>query len=341
MKKRTIAAALALCVLLSGAALAAGGGQSDPLISLSYLNGTYWSTLETLVDPAVKEDTQAIYDAALERAGRAPSGGFAAQAVGTGGVVKLSLGSGLVWTGGSGKVRAGLLVDATTGQEAPAGTALTAGHRYLAAEASSVMSLSQDAAWMAEGEWTLLPATGLAFTDVAADSWYCPNVQYVVREGLFQGVTSTAFQPSGQMTRGMAATVLYRVAGQPAVSYEPLFSDVPEDRWYADGAVWAGQNGIDTGAEGRFRPNEDVTRQELAVMFYNYVRSVGADSSGSGLAGFTDGGDVAPWAADALSWAVKQGIMQGSGGQLRPTASASRAEVAAMFQRFQVWLEGR
>lgn len=333
MKRKAVAAALALCVLLSGAAVAAGGGQSDPLISLSYLNGTYWTQLEALADAAAARAMQPIYDAALGKAG------FAAGAGGTGGVLKLSLGSGLVWAGGSGKVRAGLLVDATAGAEVRPGGAMVPGHRYLAAEDSSVMSLSGDAAWLAEGRWSALPATGLDFIDVAADSWYCANVQYAVAKGLFQGVTATEFRPSGQMTRGMAAMVLYRVAGAPPVSYAPLFTDVPEDRWYAPAAVWAGQNQIDAGAEGRFRPNEDVTRQELAAMLYRYARSVGADASGTDLGAFTDGGSVADWAREALGWAVRQGIMEGSGGQLRPGASASRAEVAAMFQRFQTWLE--
>lgn len=345
MKKRTVAAALALCVLLSGAALAAGGTPSDPLISLNYLNGTYWSSLESLVDAAVKEDTQPLYDAALDCArqqdpsGQTASSGFTAQTGGTGGVVKLTLGSGLVWTDGSGKVRAGLLVDATTGQEAAPGTALTAGHRYLAVEDASVMALSQTAGWLVEGEWTALPATGLAFTDVAADTWYCKNVCYVVEKGLFKGVTDTTFQPSGAMTRGMAVTVLYRIAGEPAAAYASLFTDVPEQRWYTDGAVWAGQNQIVPSDGGVFRPNENVTRQELASMLYEYARSVGADTAGGGLDGFSDAGDVASWAKDALDWAVQKKIMEGSGGKLRPGASASRAEVAAMFQRFQLWLD--
>lgn len=345
MKKRTIAAALALCVLLSGAALAAGGDKSDPLISLNYLNGTYWSSLETLVDSAVKEDTQPIYDAALAKAGQqSPSGqtvsnGFTAQTGGTGGVVKLTLGSGILWTDGGGRVRAGLLVDATTGQEAAPGTVLAAGHRYLAAEDASVLVTTQSAGWLVEGVWTAFPATGLAFTDVAADTWYCDPVRYAVEKGLFKGVTDTTFEPSGTMTRGMAATVLYRIAGEPAAAYAPLFSDVPEDRWYTSAVVWAGQNQIDAGKDGAFRPKESITREELASMLYQYASLVGADAAGSGLDSFSDAGDVSAWARDAMAWAVQKEIMQGSGGLLRPGASASRAEVAAMFQRFQTWLE--
>lgn len=345
MKKRTMAAALALCVLLSGAALAAGGDQSDPLISLNYLNGTYWSSLETLAASRVKEDTQSIYDAALAGAGRQTtsgqtvSNGFIPQTGGTGGVVKLTLGSGMLWTGGGGKVRAGLLVDATTGQEAAPGTVLAAGHRYLAAEDASVLVTTPSAGWLVEGMWTALPATGLAFTDVAADTWYCGHVRYAVEKGLFKGITDTEFQPSGAMTRGMAATVLYRIAGEPAADYTPLFTDVPEGRWYTGAVVWAGQNRIDTGADGAFRPNEDITREELASMLYQYARLVGADTAGSGLDGFSDAGTVSDWARDAMAWAVRKEIMQGSGGMLRPGASASRAEVAAMFQRFQTWLE--
>lgn len=343
MKKKVMAAALALCALLSGVALAAGG-PSDPLVSLSYLNGTYWSALNGVVSRAVDEATEPIYDAAVRKARQqqgASSGGVTAQTGGIGGVVKLSLGSGLVWTGGSGKVRAGLLVDATTGREAAPGAALETGHRYLAAEDASVLVTSQGAKWLVEGAWTALPATGLPFTDVAADSWYCENVCYVVEKGLFKGVTDAAFQPSSTMTRGMAVTVLYRIAGEPPVAYAPLFTDVPEDRWYADGAVWAGQNGIVPDGGGAFRPNENVTRQELASMLYEYARTVGADTAGGSLSGFSDAGNVDSWAKDALAWAVQKKIMEGSGGMLRPGSSATRAEVAAMFQRFQTWLDAR
>lgn len=349
MKKRTMAMALALCILLSGAALAAGGTQSDPLISLSYLNGSYWTALKSRVSGAVDEATRPIYDAAVSKAqqqtaadgsGWSVSGGFLSQSGTFSGTVTLSVGTGLIWTDGSGTVRSGVLVDATTGREAAVGASLTAGHRYLAAEEAMIAVESQAAGWMVEGRWKTAAGTGLPFTDVAVNSWYCDNVRYVVEKGLFNGVTGTSFKPAGTMTRGMAATVLYRVAGKPAVSYAPLFTDVPKALWYTDGAVWVGQNQIDTGSGGVFRPNEAVTRQELAVMLYNYTRYAGLDITGTAdLSSFSDAGSVESWAKDAMTWAVSKGIMQGSGGRLKPGDSATRAEVAAMFQRFQLWLE--
>lgn len=353
MKKRMIAAALALALLLSGAALAAGGTQSDPLISLSYLNGAYWSALDTRVSGFVAEATKPIYDAAVSKAAQmendasgggsewSVSNGFTAQTGLSGGMVTLSAGSGLVWTAGSGSVRSGVLVDATAGQEMPSGSGLTAGHRYIVAEEAVVAVTSQTADWMVDGNWKAAEGSGLPFTDVTADSWYYDAVSYVVDKKLFQGVSATQFRPQEPMTRGMVTTVLHRLAGEPEVSYEPIFTDVPEDQWYAPGVIWAGQTGVVSGfGNGTFLPNESVARQQFAVILYNYAGGIGCDTSGrSDLEGFADGAGVAAWARDAISWAVSEGLMNGSGGSLKPYANATRAEVAAMFQRFQTWLE--
>ena len=349
MKKRMTAAALVLAVLLSGAALAAGGTQSDPLISLSYLNGTYWSALNAQVGSAVAEAAKPIYDEAVSRAGRMQPGaegwsvsnGFTAQTGAAGGTVTLSVGSGMIWTSGSGTVKSGVLVDVTACQETPSGGALTAGRRYIAAEEAVVAVTSQTAGWLVDGNWKAAEGAGLPFLDVPADSWYYDAVSYVVERKLFQGVSATQFRPMEPMTRGMVTTVLHRLAGEPAVSYSPMFTDVPDGQWYAAGVIWAGQTGVVSGfGNGTFLPDESISRQQFAVILYNYAEGIGCDTSGrSDLTGFLDGAGVAPWAKDAISWAVSEGLMNGSGGSLKPYANAARAEVAAMFQRFQTWLE--
>lgn len=344
-KHRIIAGALALVVLLGGTVLAASGSQSDPLVSLSYLNGTYWSSLSGQVKEAVEKATQPAYDAALSKVQKGqPSVGavgnsLSAQTGTMGAQVELSAGSGLIWMAGDGTVRSGVLVDVTAGQETRSGGKLTVGRRYIAAERAAISVTSQNASWMAEGEWKQTDGNPnpLPFTDVPPDSWYYDAVCYAVEHGLFQGVTDTQFKPSGTMTRGMVTTVLYRLAGEPDVVYEPLFPDVPENRWYAEGVVWAGKNGVVSGfGDGTFLPNHSISRQQFAVILYNYM---GMDwTVGDELSQFADGGGVASWARSAMSWAVSTGIINGSNGKLRPYDTATRAEVAAMFQRFLTWM---
>jgi len=106
--------------------------------------------------------------------------------------------------------------------------------------------------------------------------------------------------------------------------------------WYTDGVAWAAKNGIVNGqGDGTFAPDRDITRQELAVMLYNYAGYLGLDTQGrADVSRFSDGGDVAAWASDAMRWAVSAGIISGSdAGRLMPAATATRAEVSAMIER--------
>ena len=118
------------------------------------------------------------------------------------------------------------------------------------------------------------------------------------------------------------------------------FTDVengPGTAWYYDAVLWAQQNGIVSGyGDGTFHPGTNITREQLAVIFYNYAKYKGYDvSATSDLSGFSDAGDVSPWALDAMHWAVGSGIMGGYGdGILGPQGTATRAQVAAMLHRF-------
>ena len=350
MKSKLFAGALALLVLLGFVTTGLAGSQSDPLISLSYLNGTFLTDLKVCVTQWVAQDTQDLYgDAAGQTSadGWTVSSGFVSGEGGYGDTVTLATGSGLIWTAGSGAVSSGLLVDATAGMELAAGKTLTAGHRYLAAEDTVVVASSQSAQWLAEGKWR--PGAGgtaaapLPFTDVPENQWYYDDVRFVVENGLFTGVSDTQFQPGTTMQRNMMATVLHRLAKKPAVSYSTIFSDVPDGQWYTNGIIWCAQMGIVNGVGGgRYAPGQTVTRQQIAVMLHNYAVKTGqtADERGD-LNAFSDAGAVASWAKEAMSWAVGSGILNGSGGKLLPEDGAQRAQVAAMLHRFQNWLEAQ
>lgn len=348
MKKKLMAGALALAILTGGTVLASAGSQSQALVSLSYLTGIFWNDLKAIVKQDVDRNTTALFNEAADQAGQtgiASGSGFVSRTGVNGDVVAGIVGSGLIWTSGSGMVRAGTLVDATAGVEMDVGGALTPGHRYLAGTEVTLVVSSQTAQWMEEGQWTVSagepvnPPVVMLFTDVAQDAWYYDDVAYVYEHKLFDGVTSTSFSPSGKMQRCMMTTVLHRLAGRPAVSYTALFSDIPDGQWYTDGTIWAGQREVVTGVgDGRFSPFANVTRQEIAVILYRYAGQMGYNMSQSAdLSRFGDGEAVALWGREAVSWAVGAGILNGSNGLLLPYGDATRAEVSAMLHRFAVW----
>ena len=368
MKRKIIYSALAcgLAITLGGAALASSADES--LISRSYLEGTFLQELTQEIGDWVDVAFSPIYEDAqdeLDRIGQGylssldspavpiPEGWscsdqFVAQTGRAGDTVTLKPGSGIYWNSGSASA-SGVLVDVTDGEEVRAGGPLESGHRYLAAEDPVTITVSsQQAGWSVEGIWSATAEQEppgpvdepLPFTDVSENDWYYDNVRYVYENHLFQGISDTQFSPKDSMDRGMMTTVLYRLAGEPDVEYSPVFTDIPDGLWYTAGTVWAGKNGIVTGVgDGRFDPDSSVTRQQIAVILYNYARYVNADTSARGdLSGYADESQVASWARDAVSWAVAEGIIKGSDNRLTPGASATRAEVAAMLQRFAQWL---
>ncbi len=171
------------------------------------------------------------------------------------------------------------------------------------------------------------------FTDVKPDAWYYGAVKYAVDNGLFYGASDTAFSPNDDMSRGMLAAVLYRLAKEPGTTAENLFNDVADGRYYSEAIAWAAENKIVAGyGNNRFGPEDSVTRQQLATILWHYA---GSPESAGSLDKFTDGSKTAKYAVPALQWAVEQGIVSGRGnGILDPTGKATRAEVAAMLMRY-------
>ena len=340
MKKKLLAGALALAVL-TGGTLAFAADQSQTLVSLGYLNGTFWDDLKAIVKMDVDRNTTALYNDAAEKVGAGGSAGApAAQTGKNGDVVSAATGSVLVWTEGNGIVRSGTLVDATAGAEVTAGGALTVGHRYLAGTDVALVVTSGAAGWMAEGAWTVTAGQPvLPFVDVPQSEWYYSDVAYVYQNGLFNGDSPTTFVPDGAMERCMMTTVLHRLAGEPQVSYSGLFRDVADGQWYTAGIMWAGQQGVVSGiGDNLFDPFSSVTRQEIAVILHRYAAGIGRDvSQSASLSGFWDAATVADWGEAAMSWAVASGIVNGSDGALLPDGYATRAEVAAMLHRFVNW----
>ncbi len=169
------------------------------------------------------------------------------------------------------------------------------------------------------------------FTDCNAQ-WYHEAVDFVVANGLMNGIGGGKFNPNGTMSRAMLATVLYRMAGSPQVDVETTFTDVPADSWYTDAIAWAESNGIVQGVgDGKFAPNAIVTREQLATILWRYS---GEPEGNADMTAFQDTDRISGYAKMAVVWAVEQGIFVGDNGNLKPTAGTTRAEAACVIMRF-------
>lgn len=182
-----------------------------------------------------------------------------------------------------------------------------------------------------------VPALAAAekFTDVKQGAWYYTAVDYAVGEKLFSGTSSSSFAPDEPMTRGMFVTVLGNKAKIDSSKYpDSSFSDVASEKWYAPFVEWAAQNDIVTGTGNRrFSPNQNVTREQMAVILYNYAKFAECDLTVQAglLEQFPDGNKVSKFAKYAMEWALTHEVINGSGGSLDPLGTATRAQVAQIF----------
>ena len=182
------------------------------------------------------------------------------------------------------------------------------------------------------------PGTGAnPFTDVSEKDWFYGDVMFVYENGLMLGTSKTLFSPHGTATRGMMATILWRMEGSPVPKGKNSFTDVEAGKWYADAITWTAENGIFAGyGKDKFGPDDPITREQLAAIFYRYADYKGYDLTVKGnLDKFKDADKITDYAKTAMQWAVGSGLVKGkSGNLLDPQGTATRAEIAAMLHRF-------
>ena len=174
------------------------------------------------------------------------------------------------------------------------------------------------------------------FADVAKGSWYYEGVRYAYENGLMSGTGEGTFSPDLPTSRGMLVTILYRLAGSPAAG-SASFTDVEKGQWYADGVAWASANGVVSGyPDGSFRPNDTITREQMAAILYQYARIQGKlDDSRADLSIFSDLDSLSAYAKEPMSWAVAQGLFSGvSADTLAPGGSTTRAQAAVILTAF-------
>lgn len=177
----------------------------------------------------------------------------------------------------------------------------------------------------------------ISYNDVTAGDWFTSDVIYVTLTGLMNG-TGDGFSPNNNINRAQLVTVLYRMAGEPEVTGENPFTDVPDGQWYTDAVLWAAENNITDGtSETTFSPNNPLTREQMATFFYRFANfEAGEPIEVTGdLSGYTDADLVADYAVDAMTWAVGEGVISGIGNNtLAPDNTASRAQMATVLTRY-------
>lgn len=175
----------------------------------------------------------------------------------------------------------------------------------------------------------------IPFTDLTQD-WYRESVAYVYRNNLMYGTTNTTFSPDANLTRAMFAAMLYRLAGSPRVVGTCPFPDVSSTAYYLDAVIWGEKNGIIYGEGGKFNPDGKITREQMAAMMRRYADFCELKTDArADLSGYTDAAAVSSWALNDMKWAVAEHLLYGdTNSHLNPTNNATRAEAAAILQRF-------
>lgn len=184
--------------------------------------------------------------------------------------------------------------------------------------------------------WTGYGKDGRLFADVPTDAWYADAVDYVRSKGLMVGVEEGKFAPMMTTTRAQLVTTLWRLAGEPEATHSANFSDVSNTAYYTDAVAWAAEEGIAAGfGDGKFHPNDALSREQLAAFLMKFADASGLDTDAR--ENLSDYKDVkkSDWSYDPLSWAKAEGLLGGTTATtMQPKATANRAQLAAVLQRY-------
>jgi hypothetical protein len=188
----------------------------------------------------------------------------------------------------------------------------------------------------------ICPSKG--FRDISQNGWYHEAVDYALTSGVMQGTSATTFEPNTKLTRGTLVTILYRLAGSPFLGSDEQgssdFYDVGDGLWYTDPISWAASYGVVSGyGDGRFGPNDPITREQFAIILYRYAsivdqKPVDPGSDGN-LSMFIDANRISDWARAGLQWANNTGLITGkTANTIAPAETATRAEAATILMRY-------
>ena len=178
----------------------------------------------------------------------------------------------------------------------------------------------------------------LPFTDIKENAFYSNALDYMYKNGYVTGTTKTTFSPNDKLSRAMLVTILWNMEGKPKTNGTNKFKDVKNGAWYTDAIVWASTSGVVNGnKDGSFTPNNNITRQEVAVMLCNYAKYKGKNvTSSKDLSTFKDNSRVASWALPSMRWAIENKVIGGAenGTKINPVNNATRAEAVTMIKNY-------
>ncbi|MBR2471173.1 MAG: S-layer homology domain-containing protein [Clostridia bacterium] len=174
------------------------------------------------------------------------------------------------------------------------------------------------------------------FTDVKQDDWFYSDVMFVFNNKIMTGTGENEFSPDTTLNRAMMITILHRIDKDDSIYEKNIFNDVEKNSWYETAVNWGYENKIVTGTgEKTFAPMDNLTREQLCVMLYNYTKHIGVNTEFADISSYTDEEMVSDWAKEAVTWAVHEKIVTGKGNNsLAPQDSATRAETAAVIRRY-------
>jgi len=349
--KRTITALIVFTMLMCMVTVSAStpGTTEDPLITRSYLEGAFAQSLRADISGRLGV-VSAVADARLNELFTNYvrydfARGFRPVSLTDGDMILLTAGSSFILLSGTAviSVTSGEVINISSGSAVATGSQLTLYQRYFCTEETSARIIADATlTGQVDGRYYISlqnpPEPPLPFIDVSESDWYYAAVEFVYREGLYQGTSANTFSPTVPMTRGMFVTVLHRVDRLPATGQGGMFSDVTDpSQYYYNAVTWANTTGIVTGyPDGTFRPDDSITREQMAVTMYRYAAYKGRDMTMNSAIfnTFPDRGNVSGYAVDALRWATTWRIINGSDGYIVPLGTATRAEVAQIILNY-------
>ncbi len=174
------------------------------------------------------------------------------------------------------------------------------------------------------------------FADIKQDAWYYSDIMFVFSNKIMVGTSESEFSPETTLNRAMMITIIHRIDGNTVNFPKAVFNDVENNSWYEDAVNWGYANKIINGtSENTFSPMDNLTREQLCVMLYNYTKHIGNKTEFADISAYSDNNAVSDWAKEAISWAVQEKIIMGKGNDtLAPKDSATRAEAAAIIRRY-------
>jgi len=362
--KKTLTLILAVAILsFTAVASATPGGSDDPFVSKNYIDGTFTDEVKKSIGDLAEEKFSGIYDSTVEKlrdrlgnTGYNFAEDYTELTLSKNKTLNVTTGgSTVLYSGSATALNKSAAVDVTTGTEVSANTSLTKGHRYFTVEkAVARYTATTDCKLYVKGYYcittggeiqppTLREFSENTFTDVKKGNWYYNAVGYGYSNYIINGVSATEFNPLGDVTRGEFITFLYRLSKESASSDKSVFSDVPAGKYYTAAVIWGTEHKIVSGVgDGIFKPNDKVTREQIVTMMYRYAEYMGCSMTNpdSGrINTFSDSKLTSSYAVKAMTWAVENGLINGSNGKLSPKDTAGRAQAAQMIYNLAEYLK--